>query len=271
MTKVPDPVDRFADANGIRVRYRIEGQGPDIVLIHGVGANLESWDGVVAILRPSFRLIRYDLRGHVQSDKPAGPYDLDGFTSDLRALLDAVGIDRCHVAGFSLGGLVAQSVALSLPDRVDHLMLISTVAGRTDEERRRVLERLDMVANGIPGGHFQNSLSRWFTDDFRKAHPDIIAAHAEQNRRNDPAAYAAAYRVLATSDLADRLHEIKCPTLIATGEHDIGSNPRMARLMHERIAGSRLHILPGLRHSILLEAPHVVAALIDEFVPHGSA
>ncbi|MGH7264430.1 MAG: alpha/beta fold hydrolase, partial [Candidatus Rokuibacteriota bacterium] len=90
--------------------------------------------------------------------------------------------------------------------------------------------------------------------------------YAARNMENDPHCYAAAYRVLATTELADELARVQAPTLIATGEGDAGSNPRMARLMHERIPGSRLHVLPGLRHAILVEAPQAVARLLAELV-----
>ena len=93
-----------------------------------------------------------------------------------------------------------------------------------------------------------------------------IEAAAAENKHNDPVCYAAAYRVLATADMADRLGEIRRPTLVVTGEEDIGSNPRMARLMAERIAGARLEILPGLRHAILTEVPERVADLIEAFL-----
>ena len=86
---------------------------------------------------------------------------------------------------------------------------------------------------------------------------------------NDPRCYAAAYRVLATTDLAGELGRIRTPTLIVTGEGDVGSSPRMARLMHDRIPGSRLQILPGLRHSLLIEAPELVARLVEEFLTPG--
>jgi pimeloyl-ACP methyl ester carboxylesterase len=146
---------------------------------------------------------------------------------------------------------------LSARARAGDAPLISTVAGRTEEER--VLERLAMVANGIPGDHFRASLDRWFTDEFRAANPRLLQEYAARNEANDPGCYAASYRVLALTDLAERLPEIKAETLVMTGEHDQGSNPRMARLMHARIAGSVLRILPALRHSILSEAPDVVA------------
>lgn len=102
--------------------------------------------------------------------------------------------------------------------------------------------------------------------NFARLTPKLIEQYATRNQANDPASYAAAYRVLATTDLADRLTEIKAPTLVITGEHDQGSNPRMARLMHKRIASSALSILPRLRHSILIEAPDLVSNILGDFL-----
>jgi (E)-2-((N-methylformamido)methylene)succinate hydrolase len=258
--------DQFVEANGVRLRYRLEGQGELLVLVHGVSSRLEGWDGVVAALGGRFRTLRFDLRGHGRSEKVRGRYELADFVADLAGLLDALGERRCHLAGYSLGGLVAQGFALAHPDRLDRLVLVSTVAGRTDEERERVMARYRIVETGVVGEHFQNSVSRWFTEDFQRRHPEVIAAAAAENRKMDPGCYAAAYRVLATADLADRLGEIRRPTLVMTGENDIGSNPRMARLMAERIRGARLEILPGMRHSILTEVPDLVAGLIEAFL-----
>lgn len=258
-------MDTFADIGGLTFRYRIEGDGPWLVLVHGVSNRLETWDGVVRCLGGRFRTLRYDMRGHGQSAKPPGPYHVDDFVGDLLALMEVVGIERTHLAGFSLGGLVAQGFALSHPERLDRLVLLSTVAGRTEEESKRVLERLAVVEQGVPGSHFRKSLSRWFTDEFQKANPELIEKLETWNRENDPQGYAAAYRVLATTDFADRLRQITVPTLVATGEDDQGSNPRMARLIHDSIPVSELRILPGLRHSILVEAPELVAKLIEDF------
>ncbi len=262
-------MDRFIEANGIRMRYRIDGAGPDLVLVHGVGAQLESWDGVVARLGGRFRCIAYDLRGHGATDKPAGPYSIDGFAADLAGLMDALGVARCHLAGFSLGGLIGQRFALDYADRLDRLALLSAIAGRTEEERARVAARLEVVESGAPGDHFEKSLPRWFTDGYLRDNPDVIAEARAQNQRNDPQAYAAAYRVLATAEMIDELANIQAPTLVATGAGDLGSTPRMSRVMHERIAGSELHILADLRHSILTEAPDRVSALLADFLRPG--
>ena len=253
------------DNHGFETRYDVSGDGPWLILIHGVGSSRRSWDGVVERL-DGFRALRYDLRGHGESGKPAGPYSLDGFVADLAALLDHLGIDAGHVVGFSLGGLIAQGFVLAHPGRVDKLALVSTVAGRTEDERARVAARLEMVRGGIPGAHFRKSMDRWFTPAFQAANPDLIDRLEAANQANDPKAYAAAYGVFAETDLADRLTEIATETLVMTGEDDIGSNPRMARLMYERIANARLEIVAGLRHSILNEAPDTIAAALREFL-----
>lgn len=258
--------DHYFDHLGLRTRYRLEGDGPVLSLIHGVGSSLESWDDVVSSLGAGYRILRHDLRGLGQSTKIKGRYELSQFVDDYIALLNHLEIEVCHVVGHSLGGLVAQGIAISHPQRVDRLVLSATVAGRNQEEIDRVMTRLRTVENGIAGDHFRKSIDRWFTPEFQKAHPERIAAMERQNLTNDPDCYAAAYRVLAQSDLAEELHHIKAKTLVTTGEFDIGSNPRMATLMHERIADSQLMVLPGLRHSLLAEAPEVVANLIRRFL-----
>jgi pimeloyl-ACP methyl ester carboxylesterase len=255
------------EASGVALSYRVDGTGPrPLVCVHGVGSYLEAWDGVVAALAGDFRILRFDLRGHGQSARVTGRYEIDDFVGDLLELADREGFGRFDLAGFSLGGLVAQRTALTHGHRVRRLVLLSTVAGRTEAERERVRDRLAALQRGEAGSHYDASLGRWLTEAFQAANPELIHRLRERNAANDPACYAAAYRVLAETDLGDELHRIRQPTLIATGADDQGSNPRMAQFMHDRIAGSRLAILPGLRHSILVEASDMVAGLMRDFL-----
>jgi len=246
------------------------GQEPPVMLIHGVGADGTSWDQIAAALAPEFRILRLDLRGHGQSGHIEGTLSLDDFVRDVVDVLDACAVPAAHILGFSLGGMIAQGLALHHPDRVRRLILLSAVAGRTADERERVQARLtilrDQGIEAITGA----AQERWFTPEFIARNPDLVQRRMRQLRENHAPSYAAAYTVFSTSDLGDRLHAIRVPTLVATGEHDTGSNTRMARFMHGQIAGSRLEILPSLRHSILVEAPDMVTRLIRDFLQEHS-
>ncbi len=246
--------------------YEHHGHGPDVTLIHGVGNRSDDWEAVISQFRGRFRTLRYDLRGHGRSAILPGPYEMADFVEDLRELMDSLDIGKTHLVGFSLGGLIAQAFALTHPDRLDRLAILGSVSGRTEEEKKRVADRLEFIKTSPPSDYFAQSVERWFTEPFRAANLDLVEKKKQLISAMDPAAYAAAYRVLATSDFADRLPEISASTLVMTGENDIGSNPRMAALMHKRIPNSRLVILPALRHSILVEAPEVVGGILREFL-----
>ncbi|WP_186164527.1 alpha/beta fold hydrolase [Burkholderia gladioli] len=263
----PDAIEGSLDVDGVRLAYRLLGEGPrELVCIHGVGSYLEAWQGAINALGGGFRVLSFDLRGHGRSERVKGRYEIDDFVGDVLALADHAGFARFDLAGFSLGGLIAQRLALTHPARLRRLVLLATVAGRTAEERARVAERLAALQAGERGAHYDASLSRWLTEDFQARHPALVDELRRRNARNDPDCYAAAYRVLAQTDFGGLIDQIAMPTLIATGECDAGSNPRMARYMHERIPDSRLAILPNLRHSLLNEAPEQVAALMRAFL-----
>jgi len=266
----PPEGPRSLTVGKVTLNYCLEGQGEPLVCIHGVGSYLEAWEGVAERLSDRFRILTFDLRGHGRSSKVRGRYEIDDFVGDVLALADHAGFETFNLAGFSLGGLIAQRLALTHQERIRRLVLLATVAGRTEEERERVTARLAALQAGDRGSHYDASLSRWLTEEFQARNPNLITKLRQRNAENDPECYAAAYRVLAQTDFGGLLDQIRIPVLIATGEHDVGSNPRMALYMHERIAGSKLHILPGLRHSILTEAPEQVAGLMRGFLSDGA-
>jgi pimeloyl-ACP methyl ester carboxylesterase len=250
----------------VTINYDVEGRGRHITLIHGVGSHLQAWDGVVAALRDEFTLLRYDLRGHAKSGKPPGPYALDDYVADLAALLDAQSVDRTTLVGFSFGGMIAPAFTVRHPNRVQALTIVSAVAGRTAEQRAAVVKRAEDLARGGATMTVGDAIERWFTPEFRARHPEIIERQIQRVLGNDPAGYAAAYRVFAESDSIDELYKITCPTLVMTGEHDVGSTPAMARAIHQRIARSRLVILPRYRHSLLIEATADVVRELRTFL-----
>lgn len=258
---------RLERAGGLpALSYRREGSGPAVLLVHGVGGDSSNWTAIASRLAARFEVISMDLRGHGRSDVITGPISVDDLALDAIHVLDAAGVSTCRVVGFSLGGAIAQCVALDYPERVEKLAVVGTVCGRTEEERAKVIDRIRFLEQHGTAAIADSNRQRWFTDEFQQAHPDIVAARVEQVRRTDSASYLHAFTVFCTTDFADRVGELAIPTLIVTGEHDQAATPRMARLMHERIAGSRFHILAHLRHSVLIEAPDRIASLLEGFL-----
>lgn len=244
----------------------VTGSGGNLILIHGLGGNLRHWDKIVSALENRFRVIRYDLRGHGYSENPEGPWYLDDFIDDLAVLADHFSIEQTALAGFSLGGLISQGFTLKFPGIVERLVILSTVAGRTNQEREKVGERVANLENGNLETNIRLAVGRWFSPGFRQQHPKRVQKRLDELRDMNPEGYLNAYRVFAHADLGDRLHEITCPTLIMTGARDPGSNIRMAEFMHTQIENSMLQILPDLRHSMLLEAPELVTAELVKFL-----
>ena len=239
---------------------------PTVILIHGLGGTLNIWDPIVSVLEHRFSVLRYDLRGHGQSDVPAGDWSLEDFVSDLESIFNNESVPYAHLVGFSLGGLIVQQFALSYPERVGQLTILSAVAGRTNTERQHVQERIRNLEKGDLNTNIELALERWFSPEFRQDHPERVQKRIAELRATSPAGYFQAYRVFVLSDLAEHLSQIQCETLVMTGEHDPGSNVRMARLMHESIPNSVLEILPNLRHSVLVESPQLIAEKLDSFL-----
>jgi pimeloyl-ACP methyl ester carboxylesterase len=244
--------------------YRRSGRGTPIVLIHGVGADLEMWEPVAERLAPRHDVVRYDMLGHGDSAKPPGPYRLDDFVGQLRRLADGLALPKFVLAGFSMGGLVAQGFALAAPDRVERLVLLNTVFDRSPQERTAIEARVREVVNGGHAAGIAAALERWFTPAFRAARPEVVAGIGRRMETNDLQAYAAAYGVFAGADrdLAQRIADIAVPTTVVTGADDQRSTAAMAMAMAERLPRGRCHIIPGQRHMTPLEVPALVAELI---------
>jgi len=240
--------------------------GPTVLLLHGVGGDSSNWGPIAAQLGARFDVIAMDLRGHGKSDLITGPVTAHDLAQDAIQVLDEAGVARCRVVGFSLGGTVAQALTLDFPERVAKLAVIGTVSGRTPEEKERALGRIEFLKQNGVGAIAEANRERWFTDEFRTANPSIVERRVALVKECDPASYLHAFTVFCTGDFADRLDEVKVPTLIVTGEHDVAATPRMARLMAERIGTAEVHVLPGLRHSLLIEAPQQVGALLEAFL-----
>ena len=245
----------------VDVNYRIEGQGPPLYLVHGIGSRKTTWDELISSLQQDFTCISYDLRGHGESPVPPTPYSLDDLVEDLEALRQKLGHDKIHVAGHSLGGMIGPAYARVYPEHTLSVGLLSTAAGRTDDDRAKLKAVGDaMEQNGIIEtlGTF---VARWFTDAFMEKYPEVIEARLQQVKDTPPDVFLSVFWIYATTEMAPWLHEVECPCLVLTGEFDGGCNPRLNQFIHEQLPDSRLVILPGLKHSLMIEAS-------DQVLPH---
>ena len=246
--------------------YSDEGTGPPLVFVHGIGSRRQVWRKLAAALAADFRCISYDLRGHGDSPVTPVPFGLDELVADLERLRERLGLEKMHIAGHSLGGMIGPAYARRYPDRVLSIGLLSTAAFRTADDSAKVNAVIDaMVAKGI-GPVLDTLTARWFTDAFAAQYPEVIDARKRQVVDTPAEVFINVFRIYADTEMALWLHEIKAPCLVLTGELDGGCNPRLNRQIADALPRSELVILDGVKHAILIEAPERVTAHLKPFL-----
>ena len=252
----------------MHTRYTVSGQGPELVLIHGVGLDLTMWERALPILEPHYRVVRYDLVGHGGTPALREDIQLADFVEQLEVLLDHLGVRKPHVLGFSLGGIVARGWAAAHPARIAKLVVLCSIAPRTESQRRAITLRLQQLEQSGVGATIDAAIRRWFTPSFIEHNPEIIAGTRATLLANQGIGYPAAYRFFATADdVIDGLgRNIRCPTLAITAEDDIGSTPEMARRIAAETALGSSHVVPGLRHMAVVESPERTLAPLLAFL-----
>ncbi len=249
----------------------VSGTGPALFMVHGIGSRRSTWAALSEHLKEDFTCIAYDLRGHGDSPLAMTPYTLDELVEDLEALRVSLGIEQAHVIGHSLGGMIGPAYARAHPDRVLSVGLLSTAAGRTEEDRGKLNAVRDAMSKNGVAATLATFVDRWFTDDFIAAHPEAITARLKQVTDTPEDVFLSVFDIYAQTEMMPWLHEISAPCLVLTGELDGGCNPRLNRLIDEALPSSELVILEGLKHSILLESSDIVAPYVQAFLQRHSA
>ena len=250
------------------IHFEERGIGEALILIHGVGLDLTMWARQVEDLSKHFRVIVYDMVGHGGSVHPPGPYTLSQFVEQLAELVNYLKIERCHIVGFSMGGMVASAFALKYSDKIKTLTIMNAVAKRTEEQRKAIFKRVEEVKRKGPLATIEPAIQRWFNPDFLNAQKGLVRQIRKRLETNDPASYLASYTLFATVDeeLWPQIQQISVPTQIITGELDKGSNPEMAEQMHEKIVNSEMMIVPNMRHMLPIEGFQMVNEAIRSFI-----
>ena len=279
--------DLFAEVNGIKICYDIHGDGEPIILIHGFSDRKEHWRAQVGALSEDFKVIRMDNRGAGKSDRPDGKYTMEVYASDVAGLMTNLEIERAHIIGHSMGGMIAQNFAILYPDRVDKLILLNTFPGLKPPgesiEDIITMQRESAIAGQAailkdPDNVFidgaKSSYSRKFwklmkENPKKKFHgiwsvEDLI----DEKKNYGPTAIDLSNQsyAISTHNTYERLHEVKSEVLIISAEKDKSCPKSMGEKMHELIPNSKFVVIEGAAHQSVLEKAPEVNKIIIEFL-----
>ncbi len=261
----------FFLSDGLKIAYCVDGpeDAPPLVLINSLGTNLHMWDAQADLLGHTLRVIRFDKRGHGASDASAGPCTIEQYGGDLLALLDTLGIERAHICGLSLGGMIAQWCAIHHPERVISATFANTAARIGNEQSWDA--RVEAVQIGGIAGVRAAVMGRFLSEGYRHSHPENTRKISAMLMAVKPTGYIAACLSLRTEDLRPLVSGIRVPTLILAGELDESTPPSQARELHAAIPGSKLIVFPATAHLSNVERPEEFSACVLEFVIRNTA
>jgi len=256
-----------AEINGITMKYRIVGEGPPVLLVHGLGGDMRGWEFQEEPLSKHFKLIMMDQRGHGYSTGPGmDTISAEVFANDLNALLEHIGIDRVSVVGGSMGGLISHQFVLDFPERVNKLVLISTGPKITEQTIDVVYAWREAQVAGDDEAYFEASIRSSYPEEFIEQNKDVIEyIKNRENLLNEEGVLAAGLG-LATFNVEERLHTIKNPTLIIHGAEDMIFNVSLAQETAKQIPNSKLVILPGCGHDPNIQMTGQLNQLLIDFL-----
>jgi pimeloyl-ACP methyl ester carboxylesterase len=260
----------------INMYYEIHGKGEPLVMIMGLGGNLEWMRPAIPTYSREYRLILFDNRGSGQSDAPDIPYTMEMMADDTAGLLDAIGIDSAHIQGASMGGMIAQQFVLRYPERVISLILACTYCGgpgsslMTDPEMIEAGQRMQSLSGKeLMMETLRLGVSQKFIDENPSHVQEIVKMMAKHPMT--PQGQMGQGQACATHNTYDRLPEIKAPTLVIAGDADKIIPVENSRIIASRIPGAELVILKNMGHMFVTEAADESNRIMLEFLRRHSA
>lgn len=229
----------FIESDGARIHYRFDGResAPVLMFSNSLGTNLSMWDAQVPSVAARFRVLRYDTRGHGQSNVTPGPYTIMQLGRDVVRLLDALEIERAHFCGLSMGGMTGMWLGVYAAPRVERLVLCDTAAKIGTAEIWNA--RIEAVRMGGMAAVAEAVIQRWFTPTFIAHAPDAIERTRQMILTTPPEGYVANCAAIRDMDQRETISRITAPTLIIAGQKDPVTTPADARYIVERIAGAQ--------------------------------
>ena len=260
------------EANGISFNTQVEGSegAPWVTFSNSLACNLSMWDGQVAALQNDYRILRYDTRGHGGTDAPEGPYSFDMLVGDVIGLWDALGIERGHFIGLSLGGMTALGLALGHGGRLSSITVCNARAEAVPEFRDIWDTRIATVRAKGMEPTIDTTLERWFTPAFAAGDPPVLDHVRDMIRSTAPEGYIGCARALQGLDYLPRLGGISTPALFIAGSGDGATPPEGMRAMHQAVANSRYVELDPAAHISNLEQPEAFNDAISGFLAENT-
>ncbi len=231
------------------------GGGDAVLLAHAIGCDHRMWDELASVLSRRFRVLRIDARGHGESPVPKRPYTLEGMADDAVRVLDRLGIDTAHWVGLSMGGMIGQAFALAHGDRLGRLVLANTTSSYGAEGPAMWEARAKAVAEGGMAAITDLAMTRYFSDEFRARHSDVVAPVRKRFLETPAEGYIGCCDAIRDLDFTADLGRIHARTLVIAGEMDAGTPVAMSEAIANRIPGARLAVIPGAAHLSAVEKP----------------
>jgi len=258
----------------VTLHYVESGGGEPLVLIMGFGGDHLAWGLQVRAFAERYRVVAFDNRGAGESDAPDVPYTTRMLADDTAELMQALGIARAHVIGLSMGGMIAQELALNHPERVRTLQLHATLA-RPDAYVLAIGDAWRAIRPRVTPEAWMRTLALWlFAPATYAERPGVVETMVQMSLASPhPLTETGFLRqgdAVRAHDALDRLARIGCPTLVSVAEEDILVPPRFSRELAERIPGAELRILAGAGHGCLWERPDLFNATCLEFLARHS-
>lgn len=261
-----------ARINDITMSFESAGPvgAPAVVLHHPLATNLGTWDALTSALTPTYRVIRFDARGHGKTEAPKGAYALETLAADVIGLMDHLGIDRARFLGLSMGGMVGQLLGLLHGKRFHALSLVSTTSRVPPEAQPLWDERIRNSPLTGMAGTVDTALGRWLSPDARKNRPALVERLTQMMLTTPVDGYVGWCHAIRKLDVTERLGAITVPTQVIVGALDPSTTPAAAEAIASRIKGASLVIMPGVSHMLQEEAPEAFAGhVLPFFAAHG--
>ena len=255
----------FRLSNGLSLAYRVHGAGRLVMFLHPIGTRGAFWDPVVDRVQDRCRCVTVDLRGHGDTDVPREAFSLDDLADDVIELLKVERAGDAVLVGCSLGGMVAQAVALKAPELVSGLVLTDTGHRQSDEARKAVTQRAADSLKGMPA-MLHSTLERWFPAPFLALNGPEVEACRAWLLEDDPVVFSWTWQAIAGLGFGDRIADIKVPVLVLRGSVDASSSRENMQAMAKLLPRSRYVEIEGAGHVAPLEQAESFAELLTEFL-----